>query len=138
MTDKEYTKWGWEISPSALIDGLHSLKERYGKIPFYITENGLGDLDPIVDGKVLDTPRIDYIAAHLRGLEAGIQAGLDIRGYFAWSFIDLLSWLNGYQKQYGFVYVDHQNNLARQKKASFYWYQEVIATRGQSLTIKEN
>lgn len=138
MTDKEYTKWGWEISPSALIDGLHSLKDRYGKIPFYITENGLGDLDPIVDGKVLDTPRIDYIAAHLRGLEAGIQAGLDIRGYFAWSFIDLLSWLNGYQKQYGFVYVDHQNNLARQKKASFYWYQEVIATRGQSLTIKEN
>lgn len=27
-----------------------------------------------------------------------------------------LSWLNGYQKQYGFVYVDHQQNRARKRK----------------------
>jgi beta-glucosidase/6-phospho-beta-glucosidase/beta-galactosidase len=42
-----------------------------------------------------------------------------VRGYYPWSFIDLLSWLNGYQKQYGFVYVDHQQNLARKRKKSF-------------------
>lgn len=133
MTDKNYTKWGWEISPSALIDGLHLLKKRYGKIPFYITENGLGDIDLVVGDTIDDTPRIQYISEHLLGLKAGIDDGLDIRGYYAWSFIDLLSWLNGFKKQYGFVYVDHENDLARQKKASFYWYREVIATRGVNL-----
>ena len=119
MADKAYTKWGWEISPDALIDGLHLLKNRYGKIPFYITENGLGDLDLIVDDQIVDTPRIQYINDHLVGLKKGIDQGLDIRGYYAWSFIDLLSWLNGFKKQYGFVYVDHQHNLDSQKKKSF-------------------
>ncbi|MNC69519.1 Aryl-phospho-beta-D-glucosidase BglC [compost metagenome] len=56
-----------------------------------------------------------------------------MRGYYPWSFIDLLSWLNGYQKQYGFVYVDHDNNLARKKKQSFGWYQRVIASHGEQL-----
>lgn len=57
--------------------------------------------------------------------------GADVRGYYPWSFIDLLSWLNGYQKQYGFVYVDRADNMARRKKASFHWYQQVIASRGE-------
>jgi beta-glucosidase/6-phospho-beta-glucosidase/beta-galactosidase len=52
-------------------------------------------------------------------VEKAIEAGADVRGYYPWSFIDLLSWLNGYQKQYGFVYVDHQQGLARKRKKSF-------------------
>ncbi|WP_445400999.1 family 1 glycosylhydrolase [Zobellella sp. An-6] len=44
-----------------------------------------------------------------------------------------LSWLNGYQKQYGFVYIDRDNHLARQRKKSFFWYQEVIRSRGAGL-----
>lgn len=35
-----------------------------------------------------------------------MRQGADVRGYYPWSFIDLLSGLNGYKKQYGFVYVD--------------------------------
>jgi len=61
----------------------------------------------------------------------GLALGADVRGYYPWSFIDLLSWLNGYQKQYGFVYVDHQQNLARKRKKSFYWYKSVIASHGE-------
>lgn len=128
-----YTKWGWEISPEALLDGLHLLKEHYGNIPIYITENGLGDEDPVIDGEIKDTLRIEYIKDHLAFLKKGIQEGIELKGYFAWSAIDLLSWLNGYKKQYGFIYVDHQNHLNRKKKDSFYWYQEVIATRGENL-----
>ncbi|MDX7527453.1 family 1 glycosylhydrolase, partial [Enterobacter hormaechei] len=60
-----------------------------------------------------------------------LALGADVRGYYPWSFIDLLSWLNGYQKQYGFVYVDHQQNLARKRKKSFYWYKSVIASHGE-------
>ncbi|STW39594.1 6-phospho-beta-glucosidase A [Klebsiella pneumoniae] len=102
-----YTEWGWEIWPQGLTDGIMMIKARYGDIPIYITENGLGAKDPIIDGEVVDDPRIDYLSSHIGALEKALALGADVRGYYPWSFIDLLSWLNGYQKQYGFVYVDH-------------------------------
>lgn len=126
-----YTDWDWEIYPQGLTDGILQIKARYGDIPIYITENGLGAKDPIIDGEVVDDPRIDYLKIHIDAVEAAMQQGADVRGYYPWSFIDLLSWLNGYQKQYGFVYVDHQNGLARKRKKSFFWYQELIASRGE-------
>lgn len=126
-----YTEWGWEIWPQGLTDGIMMIKERYGDIPIYITENGLGAKDPIIAGEVVDDPRIDYLSSHIGALEKALALGADVRGYYPWSFIDLLSWLNGYQKQYGFVYVDHQQNLARKRKKSFYWYKSVIASHGE-------
>ncbi len=63
-----------------------------------------------------------------------ISQGSDVIGYFTWSFQDLFSWLNGYQKRYGFVYIDRdvddESELKRYKKDSFYWYQKVISTGG--------
>nr|WP_236658614.1 family 1 glycosylhydrolase [Bacillus velezensis] len=48
-----------------------------------------------------------------------------------------LSWLNGYQKRYGFVYINRdeedEKDLKRIRKKSFYWYQNVIETNGKSL-----
>lgn len=125
-----YTDWDWEIWPQGLTDGIMMIKARYGDIPIYITENGLGAKDPVIDGEVVDWPRIDYLRMHIEALEKAIELGADVRGYYPWSFIDLLSWLNGYKKQYGFVYVDHQQNLARKRKKSFYWYKEVISSHG--------
>lgn len=133
VEDKQYTKWGWEISPDAFSDGLRMLKERYGDVKIYITENGLGDEDPIIENEIVDIPRIKFIEAHLRAIKSAINEGINLKGYYAWSAIDLLSWLNGYRKQYGFIYVDHKNNLNRKKKASFYWYKNVIETRGENI-----
>ncbi|WP_019243332.1 MULTISPECIES: glycoside hydrolase family 1 protein [Bacillus] len=133
MDDKVYTKWGWEISAEGFLDGLRMLKDRYGDVKLYITENGLGDEDPIIDNEIVDVPRIKYIEEHLKAVKSAIQEGIHLKGYYAWSVIDLLSWLNGYKKQYGFIYVDHKNNLARKKKLSFHWYKHIIETRGQEL-----
>ncbi|WP_330982585.1 MULTISPECIES: GH1 family beta-glucosidase [Enterobacterales] len=126
-----YTDWDWEIWPQGLTDGIMMINERYGNVPMYITENGLGAKDPIINGEIVDDPRIDYLKMHIEAMENAMQQGADVRGYYPWSFIDLLSWLNGYKKQYGFVYVDHNQNLARKRKKSFFWYQNVIATRGE-------
>lgn len=133
MKDKVYTKWGWEISPEGFLDGLRMLKKRYGDVKLYITENGLGDEDPIIEDVIADVPRINFIKEHLKVVKKAIQEGINLKGYYAWSVIDLLSWLNGYKKQYGFIYVDHKNNLARKKKLSFYWYKNIIETRGEEL-----
>lgn len=133
MEDKVYTKWGWEISAEGFIDGLRMLKARYGDVKMYITENGLGDEDPIIEDAIVDVPRIKYIEEHLRAVKTAIAEGINLKGYYAWSVIDLLSWLNGYKKQYGFIYVDHKNNLERKKKLSFHWYKNIIETRGEEL-----
>ncbi|MDV4149884.1 GH1 family beta-glucosidase [Clostridium sp. AL.422] len=133
MEDKKYTKWGWEISPEAFLDGLKMLRDRYGDVKIYITENGLGDEDPIIEGEIVDIPRIKFIETHLSAVKNAIKEGINIKGYYAWSVIDLLSWLNGYKKQYGFIYVDHNDNLNRKKKASFYWYKNIILTRGEDI-----
>lgn len=133
MADKKYTKWDWEISPAGFLQGLEMLKERYGQIKLYITENGLGDEDIIVDGEIYDMPRISFIRQHLVALQEAVKRGINVKGYYAWSAIDLLSWLNGYKKQYGFIYVDHKNNLERKKKMSFYWYKNIIESRGENL-----
>lgn len=133
MADKVYTKWGWEISAEGFLDGLRMLKAAYGDVKMYITENGLGDEDPIIEDEIVDVSRIKYIEEHLKVVKKGIAEGINLKGYYAWSVIDLLSWLNGYKKQYGFIYVDHQNQLARKKKLSFHWYKQVIRDRGEEL-----
>ncbi|URZ04926.1 glycoside hydrolase family 1 protein [Clostridium felsineum] len=133
MDDKVYTKWGWEISPESLIIGLEALKKDYGDIKIYITENGLGDQDPIIEDEILDMPRIKFIEAHLKAIKEAISRGINLKGYYAWSAIDLLSWLNGYKKQYGFIYIDQKHNLDRKKKLSFYWYKKVIEERGENI-----
>lgn len=131
---REYTKWGWEINPEALIRGIQALQARYqSQLKIYITENGLGDYDPVVSGEIMDVPRIQFLEKHLEAIKAAVLQGCNIKGYFAWSVIDLLSWLNGFEKQYGFIYVDHNDNLNRKKKLSFYWYKQIINTRGESV-----
>ncbi|MCZ8519574.1 MULTISPECIES: family 1 glycosylhydrolase [Paenibacillus] len=46
--------------------------------------------------------------------------------------------MNGYQKRYGFVYIDRDEtdarSLRRIKKDSFHWYREVIRSGGRSLS----
>jgi len=91
MDDKVYTKWAWEISPEAFLDGMHMLKDRYGDVKIYITENGLGDVDPIVDGEIVDDARIEYIEGHIRAVKHAVEQGVNVAGYYAWSAIDLLT-----------------------------------------------
>ncbi len=116
---------------------LRRLSSRYG-LPLMITENGLGEFDQLeADDSVHDAYRIAYLKSHLVACQQALQDGVELIGYCAWSFTDILSWLNGYQKRYGFVYIDrdeqHVNSLRRIKKDSFYWYQSVISSGGKAL-----
>ena len=103
-----------------------------------ITENGLGEFDVVEpDDTVNDEYRIAYLRSHIEQCRQGISDGVDLLGYCVWSFTDVLSWLNGYQKRYGLVYVNRdeadQRDLRRIRKRSFYWYRDVIKTNGQSV-----
>ena len=132
----ETSNWDWAIDPTGMRIALRRLSSRYG-LPLMITENGLGEFDQLEAGdKVNDEYRIDYLRSHVKACQEALQDGVELLGYCAWSFTDILSWLNGYQKRYGFVYVarDEQGgSLRRIKKASFHWYRQVIASQGKQL-----
>lgn len=101
-------------------------------------ENGLGAFDKKTeDHKIHDEYRIDYLREHLKELGKPSRKAVKCLHIVHGLFTDLLSWLNGYQKRYGFVYVDREEEegatLDRYKKDSFYWYQDVIKQDGENL-----
>ncbi|MEK3989136.1 glycoside hydrolase family 1 protein [Robertmurraya sp. FSL R5-0851] len=133
----ERTNWDWNIDPVGLRIGLRRIQSRYG-LPILISENGLGEYDKLEENDVVnDDYRIDYIRTHLVAIQEAISDGVEMLGYCVWSFTDLLSWLNGFQKRYGFVYVNQheegEHDLRRIKKKSFGWYQSVIESNGEKL-----
>jgi beta-glucosidase len=129
-----YTETDWEVFPSGLTDVLTWFKERYGNPPVYITENGAAFYDPpTVEGNDLSDPlRVHYLCLHLRALSDAIQAGCNVRGYFAWSFLDNLEWSLGFSKRFGIVHVNFETQR-RVPKASAHFYSRVIATGGLAL-----
>ncbi len=128
------TEWDWVIDPKGLEVALRRIASRY-ELPILITENGLGAYDTLTeDGQIHDQYRINFIKEHIDAIESATDAGAEVLGYCTWSFQDLFSWLNGYGKRYGFVYVDRneeeERELKRYKKDSFHWYKKVIETNG--------
>lgn len=130
------TKYGWVIDPSGFRYTLRKVYERY-HLPVLITENGIGAPDALENGQVHDDYRIDFIRQHLKALRLAISDGVEIIGYCPWAALDVVSTHQGYQKRYGFIYVDRDEfdcrEMKRIKKDSYFWYQKVIAENGFSL-----
>ncbi len=115
----------WPVCPEVLRFGPQFIAQRYN-IPLIITENGQACNDRVfLDGKVHDPERIDFLTRYLAELGKCIADGIDIRGYFHWSFTDNFEWNNGYNERFGMVFTDYET-LERIPKDSFYWYQELI------------
>lgn len=132
----EVTDMGWPITPQGLGDLCIRWQREYGDLlpPIYITENGLASDEGIsADGRVHDNRRIKYLNDHLVSLHRALAAGVDIRGYFEWSFMDNFEWAMGYEKRFGLTYVDFDTQV-RTLKESAYFYRDTINSRGANLT----
>ncbi len=130
-----YTETGWEVYAQGLTDTLTWVKQRYGDIPLYVTENGAAFFDPpVAENDRLDDPlRVNYLRKHLRAIHSAIDAGVDLRGYFVWSLLDNFEWSLGYSKRFGIVHVDFETQK-RTPKASAHFYSKVIASHGDVLS----
>ncbi|MDR0503816.1 MAG: beta-glucosidase [Treponema sp.] len=121
----------WENFPEGLYRALVDIKERYGDIPVYITENGASCHDKISgDGCVHDPARVEYLRRHFAAAWQAIKDGCDLRGYFVWSLYDNLEWGFGFTKRFGFVYIDRENNLKRIVKDSGHFIASVYEKNG--------
>jgi beta-glucosidase len=129
-----HTTLDWEVYPPALTDVLLWVKERYGAIPLYITENGAAFPDPdgVTEAVHPDPLRVSYLADHLRAARDAMARGVDLRGYFVWSLMDNFEWSAGFSHRFGLYHVNFVTQT-RTPKASARFYAEVIRTHGEIL-----
>ena len=125
-----YTAMGWNIDPSGMTELLLSLHARYPGQPLMVTENGAAFADEVApDGRVHDERRVTYLHDHIEAMGAAMDAGADVRGYFAWSLLDNFEWSFGYDRRFGIIRVDYDTQV-RTWKDSAYWYR-ALATTGE-------
>jgi beta-glucosidase len=77
------------------------------------------------DGTIDDPDRCRYIARHIDAVRAAVGDGVDVRGYFAWSFLDNYEWAEGYRMRFGIVHVDFATQR-RTLKSSARWYADLM------------
>lgn len=122
------TDFDWPITPMGMYRILFWVKEEYGDIPLYITENGCA-YDDVLDseGKACHDPqRVDFYREHFKAAYKAVEDGANLKGYYAWSLIDNFEWAVGYTKRFGLIYCDFLDQR-RIPKSSYHYYREVIA-----------
>ena len=124
---------GWEIYPQAIYDIAINIRDNYGNIPWYVSENGMGvegeEKFRQADGTIADDYRIDFIKEHLKWLHRGIAEGSNCFGYHLWTPIDCWSWSNAYKNRYGLIALDLANQQKTLKKSA-YWFRDLVANNG--------
>ena len=126
------TTMDWVVTPEVLYWTTKFVYRRY-QLPALITENGMANCDWLMlDGKVHDPQRTDYIRRYLKCVKRAIEEGIPVLGYQYWSLLDNFEWAEGYDKRFGLVYVDY-NTGERTVKDSAWDYAEIIKTNGETL-----
>jgi len=116
------------VRPEELYNLLMRIKNDYGNIPTIITENGASfnnNEDSVVNGKVNDALRADYIKRHIAAAVKAQRDGANLKGYVLWSGWDNFEWVFGYTKRFGIIHVDFDTQ-ERMPKQSYYTYQSIL------------
>ena len=125
----EKTYMNWSIVPWGCQKLLEWIDKRYDRPEIVITENGCAFDDQLINGECDDINRIEYYKTYLEACHSAMKNGVQLTGYFAWSFMDNFEWASGYEKRFGMTHVDFKT-LVRTPKRSALWYSEVIKKGG--------
>lgn len=114
-------------------EGLGEVLDRvsgYTDLPLLITETGIA-LHDYVDPsrRIHDQERIDFYEGHIRAAAAAIDRGVNLVGFFPWSFMDNFEWAWGYGHRFGLYYVDYATQ-ERIPKDSASWYARLTRANG--------
>ncbi|XP_030496087.2 beta-glucosidase 12 [Cannabis sativa] len=116
------------IYPKGIEELTLHVTRKYNNLPIYITENGVVDNNTtaILKDALNDSLRTNYHHHHLLHLLNAIKGEADVRGYYAWSFLDNFEWASGYTIRFGIVYIDYKNKLQRHLKDSAFWFKNFL------------
>lgn len=116
------------VRPEYLYKLLMRIKNEYGSPATIITENGASfnnGEDTVINGKVNDAFRSDYITRHIAAAQKAKNDGANLKGYFVWSGWDNFEWIFGYTARFGIIYVDFKTQ-ERTPKQSYFTYQKIL------------
>ena len=126
------TGMGWTIDERVMYWTTRFYYERY-HLDVMITENGIANPDwMMLDGKVHDQQRIDFIDRYLSQMKRAVDEGIPVIGYQHWAIMDNFEWTSGYEPRFGLIYVNYQTQ-ERTIKDSGYHYAEIIKNNGDTL-----
>ncbi len=93
----ELTQMDYEFYPAALGHVIRRVHETFAG-DLIVTENGVATAD--------DTRRVAFIDEALAGVQACIEDGIPVKGYFYWSLLDNFEWQKGFSMMFGLIGVD--------------------------------
>jgi beta-galactosidase len=123
------TTMGWSIVPWGCTKLLCWIHDRYNAPEIVLTENGCSFDDRPLNGVVNDQERIEFLRQYIGACHEAIQAGVKLRGYFLWSFMDNFEWSSGFTRRFGLHYVDFPAGHMI-PKSSATWYAGVSRNNG--------
>jgi len=121
----EITAMEWEIYPESIYHILKKFQAHENIPPLIITENGAAFSDTLQNNVIHDPKRLQYIQNILQQVLRAKQEGVNVNGYFVWTFLDNFEWAEGYHPRFGLVHIDFQTQQ-RTVKASGHWYADFI------------
>ncbi|ARV14679.1 GH1 family beta-glucosidase [Polaribacter sp. SA4-12] len=132
--DWKVTLMDWAVVPWGCKKLLKWIDERYNKPNIYITENGCAYPDKLINGEIDDQERLEFYQKYLIACKEAIDEGVNLKGYFAWSFMDNFEWSSGYEQRFGLHYVDFET-LERIPKKSAKWFKKAIKNESAEVTL---
>ena len=119
------TAMGWEIDP----DGMFQILQQFSRYPgikdMIVSENGAAFEDIRLNNQVNDTERVEFFRKYLLNILKAKLAGVNVKGYFAWSLTDNFEWAEGYSARFGLVHVDFATQ-ERTVKDSGKWFADFL------------
>ncbi|MEO6221358.1 MAG: family 1 glycosylhydrolase, partial [Ginsengibacter sp.] len=124
----ETTLMNWEIYPESIYNILKKFSAYANMPPLMVTENGAAFKEYVVDDKVDDPKRVKYIKDIISQVLRARHEGVNVTGYFIWTFLDNFEWAEGYYPRFGLVYVDFETQK-RIVKSSGSWYAKFLKSK---------
>lgn len=125
ISKDQITEMGWEVYPEGIYKIIKQFASYENLPPIIITENGAAFEDVKENNRVHDSKRVQFYQEYLKYVLKAKEEGVDIRGYFAWSFMDNFEWAEGYGPRFGLVHVDYETQ-ERTIKDSGRWFQDFL------------
>jgi beta-glucosidase len=119
------TEMGWEVYPEGIYLIIKQFAAYKGVKKIMVTENGVAFKDEVVNGEIHDPQRIQFLKDYLRNVLKAKREGINVGGYFIWSFTDNFEWAEGYRPKFGIVGVDFKTEQ-RIVKDSGKWFSEFL------------
>jgi beta-glucosidase len=121
----DLTDMGWEVYP----EGIYTLLKRFAAMPMVkkiiVTENGVAFPDQVDGEHIHDPRRIQFLKDYLAQVLKAKQEGVNVGGYFIWSFLDNFEWAEGYKPRFGLVHVDYATQQRRIKDSGL-WFSDFL------------